>query len=167
MPVSLDDDQLAIVMAAAQPLEPTARHAFLIAVAAELAKDSPELGPGSIHRLVREMQPRYFDAPRLGDNRERAARWPRCPASGQHRMSKTEQTLGDRTGYITIQPALCPGRGHHRKLWRCENGTYRQVRFPQNAFRQACAPPRGRRCGVFLPVAQEEYPASVAAGESD
>jgi hypothetical protein len=65
MPVSLDDDQLAIVMAAAQPLEPTARHAFLIAVAAELAKDSPELGPGSIHRLVREMQPRYFDAPRL------------------------------------------------------------------------------------------------------
>jgi hypothetical protein len=35
-------------------------------------------------------------------------------------MSKTEQTLGDRTGYITIQPALSPGRGHHRKLWRCE-----------------------------------------------
>jgi hypothetical protein len=63
MPLALSDAELAAVLDAAAPLEPTARNAFLSDVAAELAKHS-ELGPGSIHRLVREMQPRYFDAPK-------------------------------------------------------------------------------------------------------
>src|SRR5215208_8181849 len=39
--------------------------------------------------------------------------------------------------------------------------------FRKNAFRQTRAPLRGRRCDVFLSVAQEEHPAPVAAGESD
>ncbi len=62
MPVSLSDDELAIVMDAAQPLEPQARGKFLHDVAAELAK-YPELGPGSVHRLVRATQRKYFDPP--------------------------------------------------------------------------------------------------------
>jgi hypothetical protein len=66
MSVSLSDDELAVVMDAARPLSPKARHAFLIDVARELAKHR-ELGPGSIHRLVREMQRRHFDAPRFAD----------------------------------------------------------------------------------------------------
>ncbi|HKH27224.1 MAG TPA: hypothetical protein VKA61_02690 [Sphingomicrobium sp.] len=68
MPVALTDHELCILMAGARPLEPEARDAFLRDVAAALAKDDPELGPGSIHRLVREMQPRYFDAPRFATN---------------------------------------------------------------------------------------------------
>jgi hypothetical protein len=71
MPVSLSDDELAIVMDCARPLDPKARDAFLRDIAAELAKHA-ERGLGLVHRLVRDLQRRYFDPPNLvGGN----ARW--------------------------------------------------------------------------------------------
>jgi hypothetical protein len=67
MSVSLSDAELAVVMDAARPLSPKARHAFLIDIARELAKRH-EFGPGSIHRLVREMQRRHFTPPPFADS---------------------------------------------------------------------------------------------------
>jgi hypothetical protein len=63
MPVSLSDDELAIVMDCAAPLALKDRDVFLHDVAAALAKHPGELGRGAVHRLVREMQRRYFDPP--------------------------------------------------------------------------------------------------------
>ena len=73
---SLSDDELRIVMDCAQPLAPQDRDAFLRDVAAELAKHPDELGPGAVHRLVRETQARYFDPPSLNGGAG-AGRWSR------------------------------------------------------------------------------------------
>ncbi|MDN3279105.1 hypothetical protein QWJ07_32910 [Frankia sp. RB7] len=64
MPISLSDDELATVMSAAKPLAPHQRGAFLADVAAELARH-PEIGPGLIGRVVRELQRRHLTAPSL------------------------------------------------------------------------------------------------------
>ena len=61
--VSLSDTELTAIMDAARPLAPGDRDAFLRSVAAELAQYPDELGPGVVHRLVREVQRRYFDPP--------------------------------------------------------------------------------------------------------
>ena len=67
MPMSHSDDELSIVMDCARPLPPQDRDSFLREVAAELAKHPDELGPGLVHRITRELQARYFDAPRFAD----------------------------------------------------------------------------------------------------
>jgi hypothetical protein len=63
--LSLSDDELAAVMAHAQPLAPSARAAFLIDVAAEL-KRYQEVGPGLVGRICRDAQRRHFDPPIMG-----------------------------------------------------------------------------------------------------
>jgi hypothetical protein len=50
-------------MAAARPLPVECRDAFLQAVAAEL--DGRELGPGLVHRVVSEVQRRFWMPPAL------------------------------------------------------------------------------------------------------
>jgi hypothetical protein len=74
--ISLDDAELTAVMNAAQPLAPQDRSAFLHDVAAELAKHPGELGAGFIHRVVREVQHRYFNPPSLNGNAG-VGRWAR------------------------------------------------------------------------------------------
>lgn len=64
MLLALSDDELVIVMAAAQPLRAGDREKFLVDVAGELAK-YPERGPGIAHRIVRVAQRKYFDPPDL------------------------------------------------------------------------------------------------------
>jgi hypothetical protein len=76
MLISLDDDAVAAVMNAAQPLAPKDRSAFLHDVAAELGKHPGELGAGLIHRVVREVQHRYFNPPSLNGNAG-VGRWAR------------------------------------------------------------------------------------------
>jgi hypothetical protein len=66
MPLSLSDDELAAVMQAAAPLPPRDREAFLVDVAGELA-NYPEIGPGVVHRVVRQIQRQHL-APRMGHN---------------------------------------------------------------------------------------------------
>jgi hypothetical protein len=63
-PLALSDAELAMVMAAAQPLAPEQRDGFLQAVAAELAQ-IPAVGPGAVHRICRQLQREYFDPPNL------------------------------------------------------------------------------------------------------
>ena len=64
-PLKLDDAELDVLMSAAAPLEPHRRDAFVTEVAAELAR-YPELGPGVVHRVCRDLQRRHWDAPQLG-----------------------------------------------------------------------------------------------------
>jgi hypothetical protein len=55
MPVSLSDDEYAAVQAAAAPIHPMQRDAFLKALAAELER-YPMIGPGLVHRCAAELQ---------------------------------------------------------------------------------------------------------------
>jgi hypothetical protein len=71
-PVALTDDQLDAVMRAAQPLAVGDRDAFLQAVAARL--QGHELGDGEVGRAIREVLPRFFDAPVLERS---ASKWSR------------------------------------------------------------------------------------------
>jgi len=62
--IRFSDSQLADLIDACRPLSPSARVAFLEAVAAELNRlpaDQP--GPGSIHRVVAALVPSYWDVP--------------------------------------------------------------------------------------------------------
>jgi hypothetical protein len=66
-PLALTDEQLHAVMRAAFPLQPRDRDAFLRDVATALQGIS-ELGPGLLHRVVCEVQRRYWDPPLQADN---------------------------------------------------------------------------------------------------
>jgi hypothetical protein len=65
MPLALSDDELAAVMDAAQPLSIRQRDAFLREVASALQSANGEIGPGLVHRVVVEVQRKYFDPPDL------------------------------------------------------------------------------------------------------
>jgi hypothetical protein len=58
----LSDRQLAAVQAAAWPLQPKDRQAFVEAVAKEL-REVVEPGDGDVHRAIRKVQPQFFDPP--------------------------------------------------------------------------------------------------------
>jgi hypothetical protein len=61
-PISLSDRQLTAVMQAAAPLLPRDRGAFLEEVARELAR-LPDIGDGSLHRIIMTVQRKHFDPP--------------------------------------------------------------------------------------------------------
>ena len=58
MPLSLTDDEYAAVQAAAAPIRPLERGAFLQALAKEL-EQHPVVGPGLVHRLAADLQRRF------------------------------------------------------------------------------------------------------------
>jgi hypothetical protein len=62
-PVCFTDIETDIVDAAALPIAPSHRPAFLEAVANALASHMV-LGPGLVHRTCRELQRRFLDLPR-------------------------------------------------------------------------------------------------------
>jgi hypothetical protein len=62
MPLSLSDAEYAAVQAAAAPIHPLQRGAFLKALADELGRH-PVVGPGLVHRLAGELQRRFVIAP--------------------------------------------------------------------------------------------------------
>jgi hypothetical protein len=65
--VRLTDDELAIVMHAAQPLLPGDRGPFLQQVARALeSMPADAIGPGSVARIVRGLQREHFAAPTPG-----------------------------------------------------------------------------------------------------
>ena len=63
-PLALSDAELAAVMAAARPLAPRLRDAFVRDVASVLARE-PMIGDGIVVRVCQEVQRRYFDPPML------------------------------------------------------------------------------------------------------
>jgi hypothetical protein len=58
----LSDAEYAAVQAAAAPIHPNQRDAFLKALAEELEK-YPVVGPGVVHRCAAEVQRRFVIAP--------------------------------------------------------------------------------------------------------
>jgi hypothetical protein len=64
LPISLTDSELDAVMAAARPLAPCDRDAFLQHIA-QVLTTMPMRGPGSVHRAIAELQRRYFVDPDL------------------------------------------------------------------------------------------------------
>ena len=70
--ISLDDDQMQILMTAAAPIATKDRAAFLADVAAELAK-YPEVGPGIVSRITSKLQRVYLNGPR--DMRGVGSKW--------------------------------------------------------------------------------------------
>jgi hypothetical protein len=62
MPLSLSDAEYTAVQAAAAPVHPLQRGAFLQALAKELEPYS-EIGPGLVHRLCADLQKRYGVTP--------------------------------------------------------------------------------------------------------
>jgi hypothetical protein len=61
--LALNDDQMSAVLDAAKPLPPDRRGAFLNDVADALAT-AGEIGPGSLHRVIRVCAAKHFDPPR-------------------------------------------------------------------------------------------------------
>jgi hypothetical protein len=57
-PLSLSDDEFAAVQAAAAPIHPLQRDAFLKALAVELERH-PVVGPRLVHRLAADLQRRF------------------------------------------------------------------------------------------------------------
>jgi hypothetical protein len=55
MPLSLSDDEYSAVQAAAAPIHPQQRGAFLKALAVELERH-PVVGPGLVHRCAADLQ---------------------------------------------------------------------------------------------------------------
>jgi hypothetical protein len=75
-PADFSDEELAVLMVLTAPIKRNRRNAFLAAVAGALAA-SPVREAGVAHRIGREVQRGYYDAPRLADyhdTRSRAAR---------------------------------------------------------------------------------------------
>jgi hypothetical protein len=62
--IQLSESEIAAVMRAAQPLPTNVRDAFLRDVARAIV-ELPVRGPGIVHRLIREVQRKHFDAPDL------------------------------------------------------------------------------------------------------
>jgi hypothetical protein len=67
-PIALTDAQLDAVFRACAPLQPDARTAFLLDLAAAL-QGQGNLGDGTVFRLIREVQRRHFDPPLSTDER--------------------------------------------------------------------------------------------------
>jgi hypothetical protein len=61
VPLTLTDEELAAVQAAAAPIHPNQRDAFLKALAAELEKQ-PAIGPGVVHRCAAALQKTFVVA---------------------------------------------------------------------------------------------------------
>jgi hypothetical protein len=62
MPIALTDFELQIVFAAAQPLAPKDRDAFLKDIAERLSS-FPHLGDGLVFQICREVQREHWDPP--------------------------------------------------------------------------------------------------------
>jgi len=63
-PIALSDEQLTAIFAAAQPLAPDRRSEFFEHVAREIAT-MPEVGDGSLHRVISRVQRQFWDPPNL------------------------------------------------------------------------------------------------------
>ena len=67
MPLHLSDEEMTVLRQLAEPIDQKQRSAFLAAVAAELEAggQAGAVGIGSVHRVARTIQRRFFDPPQL------------------------------------------------------------------------------------------------------
>jgi hypothetical protein len=68
-PLSLSDEEKNLLLELAQPIEQRLRPEFLAAVAAELSanEQTGAIGIGSVHRVARTVQRRFFDPPQMSN----------------------------------------------------------------------------------------------------
>jgi hypothetical protein len=66
-PLHLSDEEMDLLLALAAPIDHQQRAPFLAAVAAELEANGQAgaVGIGSVHRVARTVQRRFFDPPQL------------------------------------------------------------------------------------------------------
>jgi hypothetical protein len=64
-PIHLSDDELTCVMAYAQPIARHLRDAFLREVASEVSRLGDQVGSGTVSRICRQLQRKFFDVPDL------------------------------------------------------------------------------------------------------
>jgi hypothetical protein len=74
MPLQLNDDEMNLLLVLAAPIDQRQRTEFLAAVAAELEAggQAGAVGIGSVHRVARTVQRRFFDPPALPNSSPRA-----------------------------------------------------------------------------------------------
>jgi hypothetical protein len=72
-PLKLSDDELNAILAAGDQIAVDRQSAFLERIA-ELLR-GVEIGPGSVHRAIREAAREYFDAPELEETRGRWSKY--------------------------------------------------------------------------------------------
>ena len=67
MPLSLSTEEMDLLLALAAPIDQRQRDQFLHEVAAELEANGQAgaVGIGSVHRVARMVQRRFFDPPQL------------------------------------------------------------------------------------------------------
>jgi hypothetical protein len=70
MPLHLSDEEMDLLLSLAAPIDQRLRTEFLTAVAAELEASGPAgaVGTGSVHRVARSVQRRFFDPPQISPN---------------------------------------------------------------------------------------------------
>jgi hypothetical protein len=68
-PLRLTDSQITAVFAAARPLPPASRDAFLLELAAALA-GIVDPGDGDVTRAIRAVQRKHFDPPETDERQE-------------------------------------------------------------------------------------------------
>ena len=73
-PLQLNDEEMSVLMSLAGPIDQQRRPQFLQEVAQELEakRQAGEIGEGSVHRLARQIQRRFFDPPALPNSSLRA-----------------------------------------------------------------------------------------------
>jgi hypothetical protein len=71
MPLSLSTEEMDLLLTLAAPIDQRQRDQFLHEVAAELEakRQGGEIGEGSVHRVGRVVQRRFFDPPELGEGK--------------------------------------------------------------------------------------------------
>jgi hypothetical protein len=75
-PLQLNDEETTVLLTLAGPIDHQLRPQFLQEVAAELEarRQAGEIGEGSVHRLARTIQRRYYAPPELGESKCRTVR---------------------------------------------------------------------------------------------
>ena len=66
-PLQLNDEEMTVLLTLAGPIDQRLRPQFLQEVAAELEahRQAGEIGEGSVHRLARQIQRKYFEPPQF------------------------------------------------------------------------------------------------------
>jgi hypothetical protein len=74
-PLQLNDEEMNVLLTLAGAIDQQLRPQFLQEVAQELEamRQVGKIGEGSVHRLARQIQRRFFDPPQLGENKYRRA----------------------------------------------------------------------------------------------
>jgi hypothetical protein len=69
-PLSLTTEEMDLLLSLAQPIDQRQRDQFLHEVAAELEakRQAGEIGEGSVHRVARTIQRKYWDPPQISPN---------------------------------------------------------------------------------------------------